>query len=299
MPTSSAVRKALLAHLPEGVDIDDAHARFEGLIAEARRQWPGVPVSIEAYVAFVMERLDASRAWPASLEQIHALDLYLACGCAAGLPAAASVFVREFSAYIDGVYRRSPIDGLSAADFRQELVSHLLLSVDGLPRIAKYAARSRLRHWVGVTAARLLVDLSRARGAQAFAAPDEIHVLPSPDDGPETAYLRHFYRERFEAAMQRAFSALDERDRELLRYHVVERMPTPTVAALFGVHRGTAARWLKEARQGLLWKTRDLLVDQFDIPRGEVESIMRLIHSCFRLSVGRLLDTRGPPPTDT
>ena len=294
MTASSSLRKALADHLNPGEEFEELHAMLEAAYLAAETRWQQVSVGPKAFVDFIALRLPASEPWPERLRSLQLEDLYLACACARADDEAARIFLREFTPKVDGIFRDSPLAGVSAHDFRHRVVTHILVPKHGeVPRIAKYGGKGELRYWVGVVAGRLLADLARARSGPEPTAPERLTVLPSPDDSPEAAYLRHYYREQFEAALQQAFADLEPRDRDLLRFHVVDQMPTATIAMLFDIHRGTAARWLKEAREKLLWETHARLVDHFDIPRGELESILRLVKSQLDLSVRRLLQAEA------
>ncbi len=289
MAPSAPLRKAIADRLGSTPGLEDAQARLDAAYASATTRWPLLSLSPEGFVEFIAQRVPAE-SWPESLGSLHLEDLALACGCIRSDDNATAAFISEFGPKIDNIFRESSLVGLSAGDYRNRVVTHILVGKGGeRPRIAKYGGTGALRYWVGVVAGRLLADLARARAGEESVPPARLDVLPAPDDSPEAAYLRHYYREQFEAAIEQAFAELEPRDRDLLRFYAVDKMPTPTIAALFDIHRGTAARWLKEARQKLLWATRDHLVDRFEVPRGELESILRLVQSQLDLSVRRLL----------
>lgn len=289
MNYSVSLRNALPHHV-SGADLDEAQAKFETAYNAGKSRWPMLSVSPDAFVEFVLRRLPPGDSWSDRLLALHLEDLYLACSCVRPADSAVAAFTREFAPKIDGIFRDAPLADVSAKDFRDRVASHILVGESGnAPRISKYGGRGALRYWVGVVASRFLTDLARARSPDGPAPLEQLAALPAPDDTPEAAYLRHYYREQFEEAIKQAFEDLEPKDRELLRFHVIDQMPTTTIAAVFDIHRGTAARWLKEARQKLLWLTRDRLVDRFQIPRGELESILRLVQSQVELSVRRLL----------
>ena len=113
--------------------------------------------------------------------------------------------------------------------------------------------------------------------------------LSSTDD-PELDYLKKHYRAEFGAAFEAAVADLAPRARNHLRHLFVERLTIDQLAALYGVHRSTAARRLATARDALLQATRKQLVDRLQVESGEVDSIMRLIDSHIELSVQRIFD---------
>jgi RNA polymerase sigma-70 factor (ECF subfamily) len=82
---------------------------------------------------------------------------------------------------------------------------------------------------------------------------------------------------------------LDAPDRNVLRAYYAAEMTVDEIAAAFGIHRATAARRVRRARDHLVAATRRGLADKLQLHQTELESVMRLIESRLHLSVGRLL----------
>jgi RNA polymerase sigma-70 factor (ECF subfamily) len=56
------------------------------------------------------------------------------------------------------------------------------------------------------------------------------------------------------------------------------------IAPMYGVHRGTASRWLERCTRGLLTTTRRTRANRLRVDRTDVDSILRLVRSRFEVS---------------
>jgi RNA polymerase sigma-70 factor (ECF subfamily) len=61
----------------------------------------------------------------------------------------------------------------------------------------------------------------------------------------------------------------------VLRLSFVEGVGTEDLARLFRVHRVTAFRWLRDAREALLERTRAQFQVGGGVPSSEIDSVMR------------------------
>ncbi len=257
------------------------------LVSRGRRAWPGIVVPEPTFIAFVLERLGDRVTDPAAWVSLHVSDLYLSCACVALDDAAATAFVERFTPDVDGVFRPDR-SAEPKEDFRQSVFEHLLVPAQPTvpPRIANYRGIGNLRYWVRIVAARRL----RPAPPQLEAA-----LLPGPADPPETAYLREYYREPFQQAVQEAFETLGARERSLLRLQLVDGMPVMAIAAMLQVHRVSVSRWLRAARSDLLSRTRELMRRRFGVPIGELSSVVRLARGALDASPRSVLGDHEPP----
>jgi RNA polymerase sigma-70 factor (ECF subfamily) len=92
----------------------------------------------------------------------------------------------------------------------------------------------------------------------------------------------------FERAFAEAVALLPARDRNLLRFHLIDRLGIDQIAAIYHVHRATAARRLACARGALVASTRARLRCQLAIDTTELASVMRLIESVAQPSWRRV-----------
>jgi RNA polymerase sigma-70 factor (ECF subfamily) len=124
---------------------------------------------------------------------------------------------------------------------------------------------------------------------------DDAHLdelAPGVPD-PQLEYLKRVYGEAFHAAFGAAVASLAPRERNLLRLAVLDRLGIDQLAAIFHVHRATAARQLKQARDTLVAATRDRMRAALAISESDLDSIMRMIHSMADITLGHVL--RGTP----
>jgi RNA polymerase sigma-70 factor (ECF subfamily) len=286
MPRVSGLVDALRALLPDR----ELPADIEARLSAAAATWPGVSVEPEIFACAIAERLGPGEV-AAALAALHLDELYLACACAAGLPAALDAFESLCGPVIASAIARTGVPAADRGDVSQIVRRRLLVaaSSDQPARIAGYAARGSLASWVRVVAvreaARLMVREPHGRAADE----DALERLVASGDDPELAYMKRLYREELRRAFAVAIDALGERERLLLRQHLIDRLGIDQLAALHGVHRSTAARWIEGARAELAAGTQRELLRHLKIDRAELESIVRLIASQVDVSVTRLL----------
>jgi RNA polymerase sigma-70 factor (ECF subfamily) len=275
---------------PEREIPDELDPLLAASVARAAAAWPGFTVDAERFVAAIAARLADGVPPARALEAMQVDDLYLACGCAVGEPAALAGFEQRCGTAIERAIAATGASAAERADLGQVVRQRLLVApADGdTPRIAAYSARGPLAAWVRVVATREAARmLGRAR--REVADNDELAGLLADGDDPEIGYLKRLYRGEFKRAFQAAIEALTDRQRLLLRQHVLDGLSIDQLAALYGAHRSTTARWLEAARDAVLAGTQRELVQRLQLSRGELASVMRLIHSQLDVSLSRVL----------
>jgi RNA polymerase sigma-70 factor, ECF subfamily len=257
----------------------------EELVSRGRAVWPELATSTERFAAF----LEARWSDDAPPGEGVAGDLYLACACASGEPAAQRAFAAAQRAVIRAAVSRidAPPDRLDEAV--QLTLDRLLVAEPGATaRVAQYSGRSDLAGFVRVVALR--VALSMVRGdARGQLGEDALADLADAHDDPEQRYLKQLYQEQFRTAFAAAIESLPARDRSLLRHQVVDGLTIDQLAAIHGRTRSTMGRQVLEARSRLITETRARLREQLKIDRAELSSILRLVRSSVDVSVRRLL----------
>jgi RNA polymerase sigma-70 factor (ECF subfamily) len=272
-------------------DGDSLEAALAEACAIAERAWPGVTVERTALVEAM-----ATRAAPGAVSGDAAVELALALACARGEAAALTAFDRAYLADVPAGLAHMKLDRALVDDLVQEVRTKLLVADDGAaPRILAYAGQGKLRGLCQVMAAR--AALSRLRATRRHVPDDGVARLAAAGDDPELAFLKAHYRDAFKTAFAAAAADLDARDRNLLRLHHLGGVTLDQLAAMYGVHRATAVRWLADVRKRLLAGTRARLRATLSISADELDSIMELIGSRLDASVRRLLDS-APAPSD-
>ena len=273
---------------------DDAAlaAAVTSAVAEARAVWPAIDLAAECFVAYLAERLPDDAEPTAALRALHTSDLYLACACTHGDPAALAAFDEHCLTIVDCALARLGLDADTIGEVKQRLRRALLVPEGRPARLVGYAGRGALRSWVRVLAVHEASAMLRVTRAQ-LAADDRLADLASAGAPPDLEYLRRTYRREFERAFRAAIQTLPPRDRTLLRQHFLDGVHINQLGALYRVHRATIGRWLERARAQVLAATRAHLMEHLDVPRGEIESILRLVLSQLDLDVRPLLARRG------
>ena len=108
---------------------------------------------------------------------------------------------------------------------------------------------------------------------------DEILLDHWPDStpGPEQKQLRSQYTAELKKAIRDAFAALEVRQRNLLRQHILDELTIDDLARLYRVHRATCARWLADARAELGKLTRKKLMTALGMPTNDLDSLLRFL----------------------
>lgn len=268
-------------------------AQIEAELAE------GLPFAAEPdlalFAAALANTLDHAanvEAGVAALAQLAVADLYLAAACARGDSRALRWFERSCGPELDRVIARSPGLGLSAAEFGQLVIVRLVLAApERQAKILSYRGQGSLRAWVRVTAARLVIDLSRRRAEPAGS--DALLDQLSSGEDLELEHLRDRFGPELQASFAAALAQLSVRQRNLLRQRHIHDISADALARLYAVHRSTVFVWLEQARVALLGHIRTALLAR--VPGHELDSVVGVLGSRLDVSVRRLLDSRLEP----
>ncbi|MBN8617195.1 MAG: hypothetical protein J0L92_41835 [Deltaproteobacteria bacterium] len=259
--------------------------RIERALDEARARWPELQVDPTHLTARVLQCV-GDPASEAELEALALVDLAWSVALAAGDAEAVALFEREVLASIGGAVARIDRDASFAEVVRQELRVKLLVS-DGQngPRIAAYAGRGPLKHWVIVAAIRLAYDLKRRRGDDAGA---DGEIDAAIFDDAERAYVRAESRALLKQWMEEGLRALDDKRRGVLHLYFVEDVASEAIARMYGVHRGTVARWIEEARESVRVHVRRRALATPGMGPEGVDSLLRAADGHLSLSLSLL-----------
>jgi RNA polymerase sigma-70 factor (ECF subfamily) len=249
--------------------------------------WPAVHLEFSVFHAY----FERHRAGGASPDPKYAADMVLACACAEGIRAALLA--------LEGHLLPEVVRGIDARDrsraFGQEAVQILrervLVRRGNRAKIADYAGRSSLLTWLRSVAVRITATERRRRGDQLAGDHEFREEAPSPDRGPDAAYVRSRYRPAFERAVRSATARLPHKQRLLLRLHVSNGVGIDKLAAMFGVGRSTVARWIVDARAALRSETHKELRTSLRLSARELESLAADLQSELDVSFAGLLTT--------
>ena len=110
--------------------------------------------------------------------------------------------------------------------------------------------------------------------------------------GPETAYAKERYRTAFEDALKQALARMPDRERVLLRLHLVSGVTVDKIGKMFDVSQATASLWLAAARASVLEDVQSTLSQRLGATPEELASLAGMVASRLDLSLSLLLKTR-------
>jgi RNA polymerase sigma-70 factor, ECF subfamily len=234
-----------------------------------------------------------SGADPNAISQLTIEDLFLACACLAGVEGAATAFNARHGATIRGTIARI-VRGADSGEVEQQLVAALLVGAVASPaRIGSYAGKAPLDRWLGVAAQRAALMWLRENRSEARARVGAAAEPPvSGQTHPEMAFLKDRYRGDFEQALKDSLARLPERQRTLLRLHLVNGVRVEKIGQMFAVSQPTASRWLAAARETLLEDIKATLGNRLGASSQELASLAGMVASRLDLSLSMLLRSR-------
>jgi len=260
---------------------------MDEILAAARTRWPQIAFDDAAGGRHLEEcRDDAGRLPP------FAVELVLAAACLAGDQAAIRAFNDEMFERVDRVLSRLGLNSADADDVKQDVRTKLLVATTGDPKLSLYRGTGPLPHWIASVAGREALGSMRKR--KATDAIDDDDFLADAADDPELVALKSQHGAAFKEAFQAAVRELGSRERGILRALIVDDRSVNEVAAVYGIHRVTASRWVSELRADLLKRTRNQLRDRFGFDASSLDSALRLLDSNLELSLYRLLAETKP-----
>ncbi len=281
--------------MPAPGSLDDLEQLLIEIVRSARMAWPTVTVAEDEFLAYLAERLPPDQDPHDAVFRIESDDLYLACACARSDRAAVRAFEEAFVDELRAAVGQMRGQGADIDEVIQELRAKLLTAPKGsAPKVVEYAGRGSLRAWLRVVAVRIALARHRGKKKEVSLNDELLDGLPGAAmDDPELLHFKRTYQVEFKDCFETAFGALSRKDRNLLRQHLLDGLGIDGLAAIYRVHRATAARWLASAREQLFDETRRLLRQRLDIDEDEFRSIVKLVRSQLDLSLHRLFNADG------
>jgi RNA polymerase sigma-70 factor (ECF subfamily) len=261
------------------------------VIGRGERRWPGVKVAPAAFAAHVRAVLPPGAPLAASLEALHAEDLYLACACATGDERGLQAFEAEFLPQVADYVGQIDRDPVFVDEVRQRLRERLFVPAEpgARPRISEYTGRGALGAWLRVVAVRVALNLRRRARPTVPADGEDAPTLRSPAPDPEVDYLKTRYGEEFRAAFRATLGALSQDERNLIKLHYLDGLNIDEIGVAYRVHRATVARWLAQARERILEETRRRLAERLDAGTEDIDSVLALVRSQLDVSIYNVL----------
>jgi RNA polymerase sigma-70 factor, ECF subfamily len=214
-------------------------------------------------------------------------DVYLACAAGAGDHAAVRAIEERFIARLPARIRRLGAAGERVGDILQTVRERLFSGA--VPRIRAYNGAGPLEQWIKVVAIRTAIDQHRSDKSIPRVEAAWLETIAPSEADASALMMKVEYKREMEAAIRELLPQLSARDRAVLRLHVLEGVSVEKIAASYGVHRVTVARWVWTAGETLLDALRARFRDRFGIVPGEFDSLARLARSQLSVDLAALL----------
>jgi RNA polymerase sigma-70 factor (ECF subfamily) len=272
---------------------DTQRIALQAVVDTVRQAWPDLEVEDRAVVEFVAQRIPMGSGTEA-FGDLRIADLYLVHACLRNQPAALQVLDREYLSGVSRVVARLRLSSEEVDEVRQLLRHRLLVGTESASaKLQQYAGRGDLRNFIRTAAVRVAQNFIQADARHASVASDlgedVLQQGLALGEDLQLSYLRREYGEQFKQAFEEAVTRLTPRERNLLRFRHIDGLSSDALAATYGVHRATAARWVTAARERLATETRRLMMARLGVGRADLQSIMRLIQSQLDISIRRCL----------
>jgi RNA polymerase sigma-70 factor len=221
--------------------------KYVGEIIEATTGNPGPTPEARAAAAELFASLNAD-------------DLCLAVACAKGDNEAWEDFYRDYRSYLVGVARTMTSDQGAAEQLADSTFADLYgLRESAGTRVSKfsfYSGRGSLKGWLRAVVFQLSADHHRQTSRLVQTEePDDMDRLAVTVDKPnggspaETTFESDRYRSAVSAALERAISELDSRERLLLACYYYDELTLREIGLMFEVHEATISRWLTKVQK--------------------------------------------------
>jgi RNA polymerase sigma-70 factor (ECF subfamily) len=293
--------RAFLARAPEAIrevvgdgDLVALEVALATALDGARAAWPGVTAPIDDVLALAGERAATSIGpFPERVAALQMADLYIACACAAGDSGAVRAFRDRYFSSLPAVLSRVGGDDALADEVGQTLLEKLLVAQGGQrPRILDLAGQGDLAALVRVAAVRTALNIRRS--GQRLELVDHPSVVSGVVLGPDpgSGIIKELESAEVKRAFEDAIAALEPRERNVLRLHLLHGLGIDEIGRIHGVHRSTAARWIDRIRGQLRGHTARLLRQRLSLGSAEVDSLVRYVQSRLDISFDRVLASK-------
>ncbi len=263
---------------------------LELLAHAAEVRWSGAFfVEPRVFAAYAAARISPG-AKGAAEAQLHAADLYLACGCSLGMPGAVAVFEAMLRTEIGVALQRFHLQPSAIDEVCQMTREKVIVGEPGrTPRIAEYAGRGTLGGWTRVVVTRIALNALRDQKRE-VRLEEALVDLPAADTyDPALSSLRDKFGVSLRTALDRAMQSLTAEDRVLLRQRFVDGLSTVQLATLYRKHRITILRRLNAILSAIRIRTEEFLERDVGCGRSTAVSIVNLMLSQTHLSIQRYL----------
>jgi RNA polymerase sigma-70 factor, ECF subfamily len=261
-------------------------------IEAAKIAFPCVSVDPVAFASHLSECVRK-----AGEAELNAEDLYLAFACGQGDRTAQELVERRYLSKVGRFIAHLNQPAAFIDEVRQILRERLLFGTGDCasrkPQILGYRGRGSLRAWFRVTAVRQALDLM----AREKAFP--VSALPADDQeaafvDPELIAIHRRHLPQLREAFESALGSLDESERRMLRFYLVDGLNIGRIGAIFGKSRATVGRMMVECREKLHLRTRRRLGELTGAPPSDVHGLIGILRGQLDFSVSGFLLGEAP-----
>jgi len=259
------------------------------LYARGHAAHPRVVVSEQAFGRHLARCANGGNmANTASLAEVAAEDVYLACACATRVRGAQAAFEELYGRVI----RRAVSRVLDTADERQEAEQrawqHLMVEDGaGPPRISQYLGRGPLEKWISVASMRVAIAFGRTESAERRLREKAIAETSGVD--PEALFGRRGLRDAFEKAVTDALAQLKPRERLVMKLFLVSGMTLDAIGKSLGITRQAVSKTLARARATIVERVEASVTQTLKMTKEDLTSVLRYVASQLDVSISRVL----------
>jgi RNA polymerase sigma-70 factor (ECF subfamily) len=170
-------------------------------------------------------------------------------------------------------------------EVRQRLRERLLMGGrDQRPKLLDYSGRGTLGGFIRVSAIRMALDVIEAEEARHRPEPPEDNLLAQTVD-PELFAIHKRHLPQLHEAFRGALTSLDARERNLMRFFLVDGLNIARIGKLIGKSRATVGRMVVDCRAKLLSETRRRFSLLTGAPEADAASLIRFLRSRLEVSI--------------
>jgi RNA polymerase sigma-70 factor (ECF subfamily) len=243
---------------------------------------PGCAVDLDAFAATV-ERQGIT----ADALARNATDLYVAWASALHDARAIAVLEQDYFPAVRRALRRLTADIDEIAEWLQ--IGRERLLTGPTPRIGGYNGSIPLREWLKIIVARLAIDSLRARASKERLEQGWMLAVTAPEVDPFHDMVVHHHRSDVEQILKDSLAGLEARERTVIKLHYWGGISAEKIAAAYGVHRVTVARWLWRALDRVLGAVHEKFQKERAGCASECESLLRALKQCVEISMSEPL----------
>lgn len=220
---------------------------------------------------------------------LRAADLYLACACTLGVPAAVEALVEQHLAMTPAYVSHLKLPAADLDELGQHLRAQLLVATPGRrARIAEYTGSGSLSGWLRSMAVHAAIDLLRKKGREPDLDGDTVMDVVAESDSPELDVIKSRHGRDLEQAMRDALLTLEPEQRRLLRHYHRGRQTVTRLGELYGVHHSAISRRLEVAETALGRRTFKLLRERLKLNNEDARSLARFVRSQLQVDLSAL-----------